>query len=49
MIGVGDRNWAFSRNGVGCIEIAKSAIFSMNCAISCDTRAHFFARAPHTG
>ena len=31
----------FSSNGVGSIKIAKCAIFSRNCAISCDTRAHF--------
>ena len=31
----------FSSNGVGSIEIAKCAIFSRNCAISCDTRAYF--------
>ena len=34
----------FSSNGVGFIEIAKCAIFSRNCAISCDTRAHFLLR-----
>ena len=31
----------FSSNGVGSIEIAKCAIFSTNCVISCDARAFF--------
>ena len=39
----GRRSWldTFSSNGVGSIEIAKCAIFSTNCTISCNTRTHF--------
>ena len=42
IIGVGGRNWiSFFINGAGSLETAKCSTFSTNCAISCDTRAHF--------
>ena len=43
IIGEGDRMQldTFSSSAVGSIEIAKCAIFSTNCAILCDKRAHF--------